>query len=273
MDMQTKRKLNNGTQIPQLGFGVYKVRAEQTYDTVAHALELGYRHIDTASFYGNEEGVGRAIRESGIPREELFVTTKVWNDDHGFDRTLRAFEKSLARLGLDYVDLYLIHWPVPDLFTETWKALEKLYHDNVTKAIGVSNFLDHHLKTLAATQEVNPAVDQIELHPKLQQKDTVDYCREQGIAVESWSPLARAKYLDDPLLVRLGEKYKKSPVQLIIRWHLQHDFVVIPKSTNKDRQRQNMTVFDFNIDQHDMTLLDQLDEGLRVGSHPDNIPQ
>ncbi|MEN1968570.1 aldo/keto reductase [Lentibacillus sp. N15] len=245
MDMQTKMELNNGTSIPQLGLGVYKVLAEDVYETVKHALEIGYRHIDTASFYGNEEGVGKAIQDSGVPREELFVTTKVWNDAHGFDRALQAFDSSLTRLGLDDVDLYLIHWPVADVFPETWKALEQLYQDGKTKAIGVSNFLDHHLKTLASTQQIMPAVNQIELHPKYQQQRTTDYCRKQGIAVEAWSPLGRAKYLDEPVLVKLGEKYNRSPAQIIIRWHLQHDFIVIPKSTNSRRQWQNMTVFDF----------------------------
>lgn len=273
MDMQTQKQLNNGTYIPQLGLGVYKVSAEDVYETAGHALELGYRHIDTASFYGNEEGVGKAIRDSGIPREELFVTTKVWNDQQGFERAQQAFAASLTRLGLDYVDLYLIHWPVPDMFPETWKALEKLYQDGRTKAIGVSNFLDHHLQTLAATQQITPAVNQIELHPKLQQRETTTYCREHGIAVESWSPLGRAKYLDDPVLMKIGEKYNKTPAQVIIRWHLQHDFIVIPKSTNKERQRQNMTVFDFQLDDADMTLLDQLESGMRVGSHPDQPPK
>ncbi|MGY0693822.1 aldo/keto reductase [Virgibacillus sp. FSP13] len=271
MDLKTTKELNNGNQIPQLGLGVYKVPAEQVYETVKNALEFGYRHIDTASFYGNEEGVGKAIKDSGIPREEIFVTTKVWNDDHGLERALNAFDKSLNRLGLDYVDLYLIHWPVPNIFTETWKALEKVYKDGTAKAIGVSNFLDHHLLELAAIQEVQPAVDQIELHPKLVETSTINYCQERGIAIEAWSPLGRAKYLDDPLLVKLGEKYKKSPAQIIIRWHLQHDFVVIPKSTNKERQKENITVFDFHLDEQDMKLLDQMNEGMRVGSHPDNV--
>ncbi|WP_106498154.1 aldo/keto reductase [Lentibacillus sp. Marseille-P4043] len=271
MNPNTTKRLNNGKQIPQLGLGVYKVPAEQVYETVKNALELGYRHIDTASFYGNEEGVGKAIKDSGIPREEIFVTTKVWNDDHGFERAQEAFAKSLNRLGLEYVDLYLIHWPVPTIFPETWKALEKVYKDGAAKAIGVSNFLDHHLQELARTQEVQPAVDQIELHPKLVETRTINYCHEKGIAIESWSPLGRATYLDDPLLVKLGEKYKKSPAQIIIRWHLQRDFVVIPKSTNSERQRENITVFDFHLDERDMKLLDQMDEGMRVGSHPNNV--
>lgn len=268
-----KKKLHNGTEIPQLGLGVYKVPAEDTYENVKTALEIGYRHIDTASFYENEAGVGRAIRESGIPRDEIFVTTKVWNNDHGFERALKAFDASIARLGLDYVDLYLIHWPVPDMFPETWKALEKIYENGGAKAIGVSNFLDHHLKDLAKTAEVLPVVDQIELHPKLMQKSTVDYCQEQGIAIESWSPLGKGRYLDDPRLVKLAEKHKKSPAQIIIRWHLQHEFIAIPKSTKKERQKENMNVFDFRLNEHDMHVLDQMDEGFRMGSHPDNVPK
>lgn len=271
MQKPTSKKLNNGTTVPQLGLGVYKVPAEEVYETVKNALGLGYRHIDTASFYGNEEGVGKAIQDSKIPRNELFITTKVWNDDHGFDRALAAFDSSLERLGMAYVDLYMIHWPVPDQFPETWKALEKIYTDGRAKAIGVCNFLSHHLETLKATQRIQPAVDQIELHPKYQQRETTDYCRQNGIAIESWSPLARARYLDDPVLVRLGEKHKKSAAQIMIRWHLQHDFIVIPKSTNQERQRLNFDVFDFRLDEQDMSLLDQLEEGMRVGSHPDQV--
>lgn len=271
MKKPANKQLNNGTTIPQLGLGVYKVPAEEVYETVKNALELGYRHIDTASFYGNEEGVGEAIRDSGIPRGELFVTTKVWNDEHGFGRALRAFDASLNRLGMDYVDLYMIHWPVPDQFPETWKALEKLHENGQARAIGVSNFLAHHLETLKATQHIQPAVNQIELHPKLQQKETTDYCKQNGIVMEAWSPLARAHYLDDPLLIRLGEKHGKTPAQIMIRWHVQHDFVVIPKSTNKERQRLNWNVFDFTLDEQDMNQLDQLDEGMRVGSHPDQV--
>lgn len=273
MNIHTTKKLHNGSHIPQIGLGVYKVPSEQVYDSVASALELGYRHIDTASFYGNEEGVGKAIKDSGIPRDEIFITTKVWNNDHGFDKARQAFERSLKRLGLDYVDLYLIHWPVPNIFPETWKALEQMYQEGTAKSIGVSNFLDHHLAALANTQTIKPAVDQIELHPKLMQKSTVNYCREHDIAVESWSPLGRARYLDDPLLVKLGEKYKKSPAQIVIRWHLQQDFIVIPKSVNKDRQKENISVFDFALDEADMKLLNQMDEGLRIGSHPDNPPK
>ncbi len=265
------KKLHNGTTIPQLGLGVYKVPSEEVYQTVRSALDLGYRHIDTASFYGNEAGVGKAIKDSGIPREELFITTKVWNDDHGYDKALQAFEKSMEQLNIDVVDLYLIHWPIQGMYKDTWKALEKLYRDGRVKAIGVSNFLDHHLKDLLTTAEVTPVVDQIELHPKLMQKSTVDFCRENDIAVESWSPLGRARYLDDPALSELADKYQKTVAQIVIRWHIQHDFIVIPKSTKMERQKENMSVFDFELSHADMNLIDAMDEGLRIGSHPDEV--
>ncbi len=265
------KTLHNGISIPQLGLGVYKVPAEEVYKTVASALQLGYRHIDTASFYGNEEGVGRAIRDSGIPREELFVTTKVWNDDQGYENTLKAFETSLRQLGMDTVDLYLIHWPIQGKFKDTWRALEKIYQDGRAKSIGVSNFLDHHLRELLTDAKVKPVVDQIELHPKLMQKSTVDFCRGQDIAIQSWSPLGRARYLDDPQLAGIAQGYGKSVAQLIIRWHIQHDFIVIPKSTKMERQRENKAIFDFEINETDMAKIDGMDEGLRIGSHPDKI--
>lgn len=271
MNFSSTKKLSNGISIPRLGLGVYKVPEDQVYDTVSSALELGYRHIDTASFYGNEEGVGKAIRSSGIPREDIFVTSKVWNDDHGYDKALKAFDRSMEKLGLDYLDLYLIHWPVPEVFPETWKALEKVYENRQVRAIGVSNFLDHHLEELAKSTNEKPVVDQIELHPKLAQKSTVDYCRDHDITVESWSPLGRAKYLDDPALTKIAANYNKSVAQLIIRWHLENDFVVIPKSTKASRQKENANVFDFEISRQDMEYVNMMDEDLRIGSHPDNI--
>ncbi|WP_430791482.1 aldo/keto reductase [Virgibacillus flavescens] len=227
--------------------------------------------MDTASFYDNEKGVGKAIRNSGIPRNEIFVTSKVWNDDHGYDKARKAFDVSMEKLGLDYLDLYLIHWPVPEIFPETWRALEEIYNSKLVRAIGVSNFLDHHLKKLNETSTVTPVVNQIELHPKLFQKSTVDYCRQNGIAIESWSPLGRAKYLDDPGLKKIAAKYGKSAAQLIIRWHLEHDFIVIPKSANEKRQRENADVFNFEISTEDMKVLNGMDENLRIGSHPDTI--
>lgn len=265
------KKLHNDMTIPQLGLGVYKVPSKEVYQTVRSALDLGYRHIDTASFYGNEAGVGKAIKDSGVPREELFITTKVWNDDQGYDRTLQAFERSMEQLNIDVVDLYLIHWPIQGMYKDTWKALEKLYRDGRVKAIGVSNFLDHHLKDLLTSAEIKPVVDQIELHPKLMQKSTVDFCRENDIALESWSPLGRARYLDDPVLSGLADKYQKTVAQIVIRWHIQHDFIVIPKSTKAERQKENMSVFDFELTGADMDLINKMNEGMRIGSHPDEV--
>lgn len=264
-------ELHNGVKIPQLGLGVYKVPADEAYDNVKTALELGYRHIDTASFYENEEGVGAAIRDSGIPREEIFVTTKVWNDQQGYEKTLAAFEESFEKLGLDYIDLYLVHWPMPDTFVETWKALEHLYEQGRVKAIGVSNFLEHHLQELFDNAKYKPVVNQIELHPKLMQKSTVDFCKAHDIVIESWSPIGRAQYLDDPTITKIAQEHGKSPAQIMIRWHVQHGFVVIPKSLRRERQLENISVFDFELSQEEMDLIDRLDEGYRIGTHPDEI--
>ncbi len=264
-------ELHNGVKIPQLGLGVYKVPADEAYDNVKTALELGYRHIDTASFYENEEGVGAAIRDSGIPREEIFVTTKVWNDQQGYEKTLAAFEESFEKLGLDYIDLYLVHWPMPDTFVETWKALEHLYEQGRVKAIGVSNFLEHHLQELFDNAKYKPVVNQIELHPKLMQKSTVDFCKAHDIVIESWSPIGRAQYLDDPTITKIAQEHGKSPAQIMIRWHVQHGFVVIPKSLRRERQLENISVFDFELSQEEMELIDRLDEGYRIGTHPDEI--
>lgn len=271
VDILKEKKLSNGISIPRLGLGVYKVPEEQVYDTVSSALELGYRHIDTASFYGNENGVGKAVRNSGIPRGEIFVTSKVWNDDHGYENALKAFDKSMERLGFGYLDLFLIHWPVPEVFPDTWKALEEIYKNEQVRAIGVSNFLDHHLEELSKSAKESPVVNQIELHPKLSQESTVDYCRDHAIAIESWSPLGRAKYLDDPVLAKMAANYGKSVAQLIIRWHLENDFVVIPKSTNASRQKENADVYDFEISTKEREYMNQMDENLRIGSHPDSI--
>lgn len=264
-------ELNNGIKIPQLGLGVYKVPADEVDQNVSTALELGYRHIDTASFYENEVGVGKAIRNSNVNREDIFVTTKVWNDQHGYQNTLDSFENSMEKLGLEYIDLYLIHWPMPETYLETWKALEHLYKQGRVKAIGVSNFLVHHLKKLFKNSEIKPVVNQIELHPKLQQRSTVEFCKENEIVIQSWSPLGRAMYLDDPIINKIAESHGKTTAQIIIRWHLQHDLIVIPKSVRKERQKENISVFDFELSTEDMEKIDQLDEGYRLGTHPDEI--
>ncbi|MBM7551204.1 diketogulonate reductase-like aldo/keto reductase [Thalassobacillus pellis] len=274
MSLTSTAKLHNDVEMPRLGLGVYKMEdGKEVVEAVKSAIELGYRHIDTASFYGNEEGVGKAIKESDIPREDLFITTKVWNDEQGYENTLEAFDRSLNKLGLDYIDLYLIHWPVPGKFTDTWKALEKLYKDGKVKAIGVSNFLPHHLEELMKDAEITPMVNQIELHPELHQQQTREFCAANGIQVEAWSPLAKGKYFDAPVLKELAEKYEKTPAQIILRWDFQNDIVAIPKSTNKDRQQQNADIFDFELTEEEIKRIDELnlDEKGRTGPHPDEF--
>jgi diketogulonate reductase-like aldo/keto reductase len=262
--------LNNGVTIPQLGFGVYQVPAEDTA-TVGAALEAGYRSIDTAAVYGNETGVGRAIAESGIAREDLFVTTKVWNTDQGYDATLRAFDASLDRLGLDHVDLYLIHWPAPaeDRYLDTWRALERLAADGRVRAAGVSNFQPAHLRRLLDHSELVPAVNQIELHPAFQQAELRELHAELGIATEAWSPLARGAVLDDEAITTLAERHGKTPSQVVLRWHLQLGNVVIPKSVTPSRIAENIDVFDFVLGDDEMASLAALDRGLRTGPDPD----
>ncbi|MCT2535786.1 aldo/keto reductase [Aquibacillus koreensis] len=272
MSLTTTSKLHNGVEIPSLGLGVYKVEDGQSvYDTVMSALEIGYRHIDTASFYENEEGVGKAIRESGIPREEIFVTTKVWNDEQGYENTKQAFQNSLDRLGLDYVDLYLVHWPVPGKYKETWKALEEFYEDGKARAIGVSNFLPHHLEDLLSDVKIRPMINQIELHPQLTQVETREYCKKHDILIQAWSPLGKARYLDDPTLTELAEKYSKTPAQIIIRWEFQSDIITIPKSVHAKRQKENADIFDFELTSDEIKHIDALDQDKRTGPHPDEF--
>ncbi|GAA2957706.1 MULTISPECIES: aldo/keto reductase [Streptomyces] len=265
--------LNNGTTVPQLGFGVFQVPDEETTAAVTSALEAGYRSIDTAAVYGNEAGVGRALAQSGIPRDELFVTTKLWNDDQGYDATLAAFDASLAKLGLDHVDLYLIHWPTParDLYLDTWRALEKLAADGRIRAAGVSNFQPAHLRRLIDASSLVPAVNQIELHPGLQQNELRALHAEHGIASEAWSPLAQGALLDDEVLVSLAERHGKTPAQVVLRWHLQLGNVVIPKSVTPARIRQNIDVFDFELSDADMAAIAGLDRGMRTGPDPDTL--
>ncbi len=264
--------LNTGAHIPQLGFGVFQIPSDDVVEPVRTAIEAGYRSIDTASFYGNEEGVGKAIAQSDVAREELFVTTKLWNDDQGYDNALRAFDKSMDKLGLDYLDLYLIHWPLPaqDNYVETWKALEKLHADGRIKSIGVSNFQPQHLRRLFEETDVTPAVNQIELHPNLQQSELRSFHAEHGIATEAWSPIGQGKgLLEDATLTSLAAKYGKSPAQIVLRWHLQLGNVVIPKSATPARVRENIDVFDFELAEDDMTVIGGMHTGQRIGPDPD----
>lgn len=262
--------LHNGVKMPYFGLGVYKVEeGNEVIDSVKTALEVGYRAIDTAALYENEEGVGKAIKESGIPRKEIFVTTKVWNTDHGYEKTLKAFDKSISKLGLDYVDLYLIHWPGKDTFLDTWRALEKLYRDGRVRAIGVSNFKPHHLQTLMEHSEEKPVINQVELHPYFQQKDLREFCKQHDIVVEAWSPLGRGQVLDDPVLAEIGKKYGKTPAQVTLRWHLQNDIVIIPKSVTPSRIKENADIFDFELTAEDMEQIDQLDKNTRLFKDPD----
>ncbi|PWU66813.1 aldo/keto reductase [Gracilibacillus dipsosauri] len=264
--------LNNGTEIPAIGLGVYKAEpGEEVYQAVRSALEIGYRHIDTASLYANEEDVGKAIKDSGISRNEIFVTTKVWNDEQGYENTKQAMANSLKRLQMDYVDLYLIHWPVPGKFTETWKALEELYRDGKAKAIGVSNFLPHHLEDMLKEAEIKPVVNQVELHPQLQQKETRDFCHAHDMLIEAWAPLGKAQYFDHPTLQELAKKHGKTPAQIIVRWQYQSKIITIPKSVHKNRQEENVDIFDFTLSQDDMDKIAEMDIGNRIGKHPDKF--
>lgn len=262
--------LNNGVKMPWLGLGVYKSKeGEEVENAVKTALKIGYRSIDTAALYENERGVGKAIRDSGIPREEIFVTTKVWNDRHGYDSTLNAFEESRKKLGLEYIDLYLIHWPVPEKFKETWRALEKLYRDGLVRAIGVSNFQIHHLEELMESCEVKPAVNQVEFHPLLTQKKLLVFCKEHNIQMEAWAPLMRGGVLDAPIIKKIAEKYGKTPAQVVLRWDLQHGVVTIPKSVREERIKENSDIFDFQLTSEEMGQIDSLNQDKRTGPAPD----
>ncbi|WLD93814.1 aldo/keto reductase [Alkalihalobacillus sp. AL-G] len=266
--------LNNGLKMPQLGFGVWQVEDEEAVPVVKKAIEVGYRSIDTAAIYGNERGVGEAIRKSDVPRDELFITTKVWNTDQGYEKTLKAFDESLHKLGLDYVDLYLIHWPTPkyDEYVETYKALEKLYHDGRVKAIGVCNFDQDHLQRLLDECEVTPVLNQIECHPYFAQKELKQFGRDNDIFVEAWSPLMRGgEVMKNEVIVNLAENHGKTPAQIILRWHLQNDTIVIPKSATSSRIEENFDVFDFELSIEDMTKIDALDRNERNGPIPSEM--
>jgi 2,5-diketo-D-gluconate reductase A len=265
--------LSDGNQIPQLGLGVYKVQDATAARIVEGAIDAGYRHVDTAKLYFNEAGVGAGVRASGIPRDEIFVTTKVWNDDQGYDETLRAFDASLELLGMDYVDLYLIHWPAPkqDRYVETWRALETIKRDGRARSIGVSNFTPSHLEKLLANATEPPVINQVEIQPWLQQRELRDFDAARGIVTEAWSPLARGRVIGDPTLEAIGEKHGKSSAQIVIRWHLEQGLVVIPKSNSIERIRENSQVFDFELDATDLAAIAALESGERTGSNPDDV--
>ena len=265
--------LNNGVEIPQLGFGVWQVSTDDIVPAVSTALEVGYRHIDTAMLYGNEEGVGLAVRNSGLPREDVFVTTKLWNSDHGYDSAFAAFDASCDRLGLEYVDLYLIHWPAPgrDRYVDTWRAMEKIYADGRTRAIGVSNFQANHLRRLAEETTVLPAVNQIELHPTFTQESLRNVHDEMGIATEAWSPLGQAQDLESRAVGVIAGRLGKTPAQVILRWHIQLGNIVFPKSVTPARIRENFAVFDFELSRADMGEISALESGNRIGLDPDTF--
>lgn len=271
-DIYSTVTLHNGVEMPQFGLGVYKVEeGRQVEDTVKNAINLGYRLIDTAAFYENEEGVGRAIRESGVPREELFITTKVWNTEQGYEQTLAAFEKSLNKLDLEYIDLYLIHWPVKGKYLDTWRALEELYKAGKVKAIGVSNFQIHHLKDIMENSAEKPVVNQVELHPRMSQEELRSFCNEHNIKVEAWSPIARGRILEDSLINKIADRHGKSAAQVILRWHLQNGVIIIPKSVHEERLRENADIFDFELNNEEMKQINSLNKNERYGADPDNF--
>lgn len=253
--------LINGVKIPSIGFGTYKSGDdEETAKIIKNALNLGYKMIDTASFYNNEVGIGNGIKESGIDRKDIFIVTKLWNDDHGYDKTIEAFNKSLNNLQVDYIDLYLIHWP-NKLNAETWRAFEHLYETGKVKAIGVCNFKVEHLEELKKTAKIMPMVNQVEIHPFSTKNNIINYCKDNNIKVVAWSPISRGRVLSNELMIDLSQKYKKSIVQIVLRWHMQKGVIPIPKSSNENRIKENIDIFDFEISSEDMKAIDSLDEG------------
>jgi 2,5-diketo-D-gluconate reductase A len=269
--MDLNRKLNDGNTIPPIGLGVWQMPANATAGIVGAAIKAGYRLIDTAAAYGNEQGVGDAVRATPVAREELFVTTKLWNSDQGYDRALRAFDASLSALRLDYVDLYLIHWPSPrkNLFVESWKALARLRSEGQVRSIGVSNFCPEHLERIIGETGVVPVLNQIELHPRFQQRAARAFHERHGIVTEAWSPLGKGQLVNDPLLSEIAKKHRKSPAQVVLRWHLENGLIAIPKSADPGRLTQNLDIFDFSLDADDMKRIDRLDSaGGRTGPDP-----
>jgi 2,5-diketo-D-gluconate reductase A len=265
--------LNNGVEIPQLGFGVFQIPPEETKQATLTALEVGYRHIDTAEMYGNEEGVGQAVRESGIARSEIFVTSKLNNGFHAPEDALAAFDVTLGTLGIEYVDLFLMHWPLPGVgdFVETWKAMEQMYDGGKVRAIGVSNFKQHHLNRLLAESTVIPAVNQIEIHPYLTQDDMREFDRDHQIATEAWSPIAQGKVLGDPVIERIARRVEKTPAQVVLRWHVQRGDIVFPKSVTRERVQENFELFDFELSDADQSDISALNRDERTGPDPDTF--
>ena len=271
-DLQGTFELHNGVQMPYFGLGVYLSEdGQEVVNAVKWAIESGYRHVDTASIYKNEEGVGQGIKEANVSREDIFVVSKVWNDDQGYDSTLSAFDESLKRLDLEYLDLYLIHWPTKGKYKETWRALEHLYKEKKVRAIGVSNFMQHHLEDLLETAEITPMVNQMEFHPYLVQKELIDYCESHKIQYEAWSPMMQGRIFDLEPLKKMAQKYDKSVAQIVLRWDLQKGVITIPKSAKKERIKANAAIFDFELSIEDVEYIDSLEKGTRFGPDPDNF--
>jgi diketogulonate reductase-like aldo/keto reductase len=271
-DINGRVTLGNATTMPYFGLGLYQMEeGEEVFNAVTQAIAQGYRLFDTAAAYDNEAGVGKAIRESPVAREEIFVTSKVWNSDHGYENTLKAFDRSIRKMKLDYLDLYLIHWPVKKKYKETWRAIETLYMEGRIKAIGVSNFLEHHLEDLMTEAKIFPMVNQVEFHPYLVQPDLLHFCRENDIQVEAWSPLMQGNVTDIAELKEIADKYEKKPSQVTLRWDLQKGVVTIPKSSNPEHIRSNAEIFDFELSLEDMETIDNLNQNSRLGDHPDHI--
>ncbi|MGE7916762.1 aldo/keto reductase [Lysinibacillus xylanilyticus] len=272
MNLHSTITLANGVEMPRFGLGVYKMtERDETLNAIDKALQFGYRAIDTASLYGNETEVGEAIRHSGVKREDIFVTTKVWNNDQGYDETLRAFEVSLKKLNMDYLDLYLTHWAVPETFEETYRAIERLYDEKLIRATGVSNHHEHHLQKLLAKANIAPMVNQVEVHPYLQQDALRAFCSEHGIAVTAWSPLGRGGVLDHPTIMEIGHEIGKTAAQVVLRWHLQNDTLVIPKSVTPSRIEENAQIFDFELTLAQMDKMATLNRNERFGQDPDHF--
>lgn len=272
MNLQTTKELTNGVKMPMLGLGVYKMTdRDETLQAITTALDLGYRAVDTAALYYNEEEVGEAIKHSSVPREDIFVTTKVWNSDQGYDNTLRAFETSLKKLDMDYIDLYLTHWPVKEKYVETYRAIERLYEEKLIRVPGVSNHHEHHLKDILASCNIAPMVNQIEVHPYLSQESLRNYCAQEQIAVTAWSPLGRGNVLNDDTIIRIAHEYNVTPAQIILRWHLQNDVIIIPKSVTPSRIKENSELYHFELTKETMQQLNSVNRNERFGQNPDNF--